>query len=286
MSRHLFLLPATFLATTTALAPLNPTATLEPSVSSTDASLLAEALASCPHPHGCSADSLDALDAEALAQVTAQYKSLAVVREQEVITDTETCYNGCFDRGTCESGLCQCTTGAGFDCGIDEPVRRDDGFVYVYDINASQGLSHYVRDHGDSNYHAEVLFFKRLMSDFSVRTLDPAKAKLFYTPTFAYFHQNNVCFAPECVDLAVFGQTATHWAANPNAPKGEDHVYFFTGDKVSVAMRVWHSVPSLASHPARSTLRVCRVTGHVRHAVRSHLHYALGAHHLVGLHGL
>ena len=40
---------------------------------------------------------------------------------------------------------------------------------------------------GDSLYWAEAIFLQNLLSDWSVRTTDPAKAKLFYVPTMFYY---------------------------------------------------------------------------------------------------
>lgn len=221
-------------------APLNRQHdTLQPAPSSY-ASLLAQAVASCPHSHGCSRESFDSLEAEGLTQLILQWKNSSYVHSLTAVKDESTCFNGCFDHGSCEGGLCQCTRGKSFDCAKSKdkqlPRYKDEGFIYVYDMDPQEGLAHYVKDNGDGNYQAEALFVKRLMSDWSVRTLDPKKATLFYTPTYAYYKQNNVCFAPECVNLTVFTKAATHWAASPHAPHGEDHVYFFTGDKGTCGM--------------------------------------------------
>jgi len=156
-------------------------------------------------------------------------------------SDTAKCYNGCSGRGACSHGLCKCQdeSNRGWDCASNPPSHSDTGFIYVYDVDPSLGYTKYLDlpGGGDSNYLAEVSFLDRLMSDWSVRTLDPAKAKLFYTPTFTYYHVNNVCAGPNCLDLPAMRRTASEfWGKSPDAPNGEDHVYFFVGDKGACGM--------------------------------------------------
>lgn len=75
------------------------------------------------------------------------------------------------------------------DCASDHapyPSDKTRGFIYVYDLNPALGLSdeRYFEVHGaDAIYASEMAFFERLMGDWSVRTLDPTKASLFYVPT-------------------------------------------------------------------------------------------------------
>ena len=69
--------------------------------------------------------------------------------------------------------------------------------MYVHSPPASNGLERARRreqQHLDPNYMAESYFTERLMSDFSLRTLDPAKALLFYTPTWVVAEKSNTVY--------------------------------------------------------------------------------------------
>ena len=92
---------------------------------------------------------------------------------------TATCYNDCFGRGICDKGMCLCSKGwSGWDCG----ESTSEGFIYVYNMPPEMGRASMVRKErrADKIYFAEQIFMEKLMSDWSVRTLDPTKATLFY----------------------------------------------------------------------------------------------------------
>ena len=202
----------------------------------------------CPYVHGCSAEALDALGAGSLPTVVHTAVAVDSQSREGPRNSSTKCYNDCFGRGTCDRGVCQCNEGnhggpafSGWDCGSTPPAAEDTGFVYVYDVDPEAGLTNYLEDGeglygGDSNYQAEIIFLERLMKDFSVRTLSPEKAKLFYTPTLAYYYTNNVCPGPQCLDMPAMRRAARYWGASPAAPHGEDHVYFFTNDKGACGM--------------------------------------------------
>mmetsp|Transcript_2690 Transcript_2690/g.7402 ORF Transcript_2690/g.7402 Transcript_2690/m.7402 type:complete len:614 (-) Transcript_2690:218-2059(-) len=203
----------------------------------------------CPHKHGCSAESEDAmfysvLGTEGPLGELARGRGVSSLNLDGSSLEEASCYNNCSaSRGACVNGICSCKAQyEGWDCGSNPPLVADTGFIYVYDVDTEAGFEQYLEDAegssgGDANYQAEVRFLQRLMSDFSVRTLDPKQAKLFYTPTFTYYNVNNVCAGPKCLNLESIRRSASEfWGKNPEAPFGEDHVFFFVGDKGACGM--------------------------------------------------
>lgn len=133
------------------------------------------------------------------------------------------CYNNCSARGQCLKGICMCELHTfGYDC------SESTGFMFVYSPDASLGLSQMRQKHlrSDPIYHSEFHFAERLMNDWSVRTLDRARASFFYVPTWAYYSINNVAFA----NLQY--SRLNRWLDVHNyAENLRNRVFFFTGDK-------------------------------------------------------
>lgn len=159
------------------------------------------------------------------------------------------CYNNCSHRGVCTPGqLCACAPGwRGYDCAVPggvsaahgAPHSHGRGFMYVHSPPASLGLAkarlgaRKVGESIDPLYQAENSFVERLMSDWSLRTLDARRARLFYVPTWAYAVSGNTAVVKTAWHYdallrsmrndSVLGAT---WAANRSA-----HVFWFAGDK-------------------------------------------------------
>jgi hypothetical protein len=161
----------------------------------------------CPSKLGCSAEALDAMSPSSLQSLVTSWRAqeaheevTKASRPGSVLNETS-CFNDCHARGACVSpGKCVCSRGAGLDCGSDPPVHQSgQGFIYVYNVSYAAGLENYINMNsgGDELYQAEVYFLERMMSDWSVRTLDPSKATLFYLPTLSYYSAGNVCYYPE-----------------------------------------------------------------------------------------
>ena len=149
-------------------------------------------------------------------------------------------------------GVCACKSPwRGYDC--SEPHREGssshhDGFVYVYSPPDGLGLAAMRRSHLDPLYSSEVVFTDRLMSDYSLRTLDPNRALLFYVPTWllptypnmvydkGVHHHRNLVAALEEKD-AVF-QAA--WRTNRSR-----HLFFTPGDKGAC---LWPRGPIYLTH--------------------------------------
>lgn len=194
----------------------------------------------CPR---CSEEGIDALDRDEIQQLTAKLHAAELagraVNLHSFLSTTglplflaaHKCYNSCSGHGECSLGLCTCDAGFGAaDCAEGAPREESkDAFIYVYDIPPELGLSKLRENLGDPLYAAEAFFLESLMSDPSLRTTDPKKAKLFYVPTHFYFAVNNVGF-PD-VHFMQLKQHLKHWGKNAAAPNGEDHVFFFTNDK-------------------------------------------------------
>ena len=92
----------------------------------------------------------------------------------------------CSGRGQCIQGWCQCQSpGAfGIDCAHGGPHRSPPAALalYVYELPPDLGFNQGRRLF--SLYRAEDRFLAMLLRDWSVRTLDPARADLFVIPTF------------------------------------------------------------------------------------------------------
>ena len=100
-------------------------------------------------------------------------------------------------RNTDDAGLSSCNDGiGGLDCAhksnedgspTQHPDEAPGAYVYVYGVPSDLGLRNMRKTLGDSLYWAEAIFLQNLLSDWSVRTTDPAKAKLFCVPTMFYY---------------------------------------------------------------------------------------------------
>ena len=142
------------------------------------------------------------------------------------------CFGGCSGHGRCSQGLCVCAPGwRGLDCAED--ARTADGasssdsgcaapgFVYVFDPPPSLGLEHMARrQYLGSLYDNEPHFLRKLLAAKCVRTTDPARARLFYVPTFAYALWGNVADALQ--DQWTMGRLAA-WLHNQPAFRGLLH---------------------------------------------------------------
>ena len=162
------------------------------------------------------------------------------------------CFNACASRGTCiPPGICKCTPPhSGYDC--SDNVREDpagaSGFIYVYSPPNDYGLAQTRRSHFDALYHAEQRFFERLMSDYSLRTLDPNKARLFYVPTWLIALYSNTVYDKgvhhfEALVSALSNQSdifAAAWKTNRSR-----HLFFLAGDKGAC---LWPRGPIYLSH--------------------------------------
>lgn len=168
------------------------------------------------------------------------------------------CYNECHNHGSCAPpGICVCRPPwQGYDCSErhdGEPpddFSADTGFVYVHSPPNELGLTAMRRTglHLDALYSAEIHFFERLMSDFSLRTRDPRRARLFYVPTFlipiftnivydkGVSHQRNLVAALEARDPLF----ASAWHHNRSRV-----VFFMAGDKGAC---LWQRGPIYLTH--------------------------------------
>ena len=164
------------------------------------------------------------------------------------------CFNQCSEHGTCiPPGVCACRAPwRGYDC--REPLdsgstSEDTGFLYVYSPPNELGLSAVRRAYGlDALYSAEIHFFERLMTDWTVRTLDPRRASLFYVPTWLLPLYSNTVYDKGVAHQrnlisAVAGESelfAASWRANRS-----QHVFFLSGDKGAC---LWQRGPIYLSH--------------------------------------
>lgn len=183
--------------------------------------------------------------ADAKAAAGLSQKILELLDETSAI-DTlqlQQCFNNCSAgngvcgaEGTDDAGLCSCNDGfGGLDCAHEShkdgsaKQHHDEApgaYIYVYGMPPDLGLRAMRKGLGDSLYWGEVAFLQKLLSDWSVRTTDPAKAKLFYVPTMFYYAVNNVAlFDSEAFDR--IRPHLTHWDRN----NGTDHVFYLTNDK-------------------------------------------------------
>eukprot|EP00966_Prymnesium_polylepis_P315700 7294505-Prymnesium_polylepis.1 len=100
-------------------------------------------------------------------------------------------------KGSCIYGLCVCSGGAfGIDCAhptptigpdarVDSRTQRDLA-IYVYEVPPELTLVPMASKAGeDVMYTAERMFVHTLLSDRTVRTLDPEAADLFLVPLFS-----------------------------------------------------------------------------------------------------
>jgi hypothetical protein len=168
------------------------------------------------------------------------------------------CFGGCSGHGRCSRGLCVCAPGwRGLDCAeyastTDGASSIDSGcaapgFVYVFDPPPSLGLEHMARrQYLGSLYDNEPHFLRKLLAAKCVRTTDPARARLFYVPTFAYALWGNV--ANDLHDKWTMGRLAA-WLHNQPAFRGLLHstddggmaaalsrlMFFFSGDNGACA---------------------------------------------------
>lgn len=170
--------------------------------------------------------------------------TVARTRSAFPVPENRGCFGGCgstLGRGTCNfRGLCACARGwRGLDCGeptgSSAPAASGGGFVYVYDPPAALGLARFARlAHPDMVFGAELIFTQRMLADTRLRTTDPARARLFYVPTWLYYqlgnqvlhksatHFNDVVSAMRATDPR-FNAT---WARNVSA-----HVFPMLSDK-------------------------------------------------------
>jgi len=142
------------------------------------------------------------------------------------------CFGGCSGHGRCSRGLCVCAPGwRGLDCAeyastTDGASSIDSGcaapgFVYVFDPPPSLGLEHMARrQYLGSLYDNEPHFLRKLLAAKCVRTTDPARARLFYVPTFAYALWGNV--ANDLHEKRTMGRLAA-WLHNQPAFRGLLH---------------------------------------------------------------
>lgn len=159
------------------------------------------------------------------------------------------CYNACMGRGSCRPpGVCDCIVPwTGYDCSV--PRGDLGGFVYIHSPSADLGLRE-ARKHGtrDALYSAEIVFLERLMVDWSLRTLDPRRALLYYVPTWLLSSFTNIVYE-KGVSLyeRLVGELQLHdaiFAASWRENRSR-HVFFLAGDKGAC---LWPRGPIYMSH--------------------------------------
>ena len=216
------------------------------------------------HCDRCSPESIDALDADDVDRImkavklpadVTQLDSTAAANAAKSMSDTilklldeasnldslqmKQCFNNCSAGngacgadGTDDVGLCTCNAGfGGLDCAHDangkqHPNEAPEAYIFVYDMPPELGLRNMRKTLGDSLYWAEAVFLQNLLSDWSVRTTDPSKAKLFYVPTMFYYSVNNVALFDK-EQLEKIKPHLAQWERN----NGTDHVFYLTNDK-------------------------------------------------------
>ena len=100
----------------------------------------------------------------------------------------------------------------------------------------------------DRLYSAENRFFERLMSDFSLRTVDPHRALLYYIPTWLLAPYSNIVFEKGVAHYRQLVSTLNRtyhsfqeaWRANRSR-----FIFFLAGDKGAC---LWPRGPIYISH--------------------------------------
>ena len=100
------------------------------------------------------------------------------------------CFNDCNQRGLCLSGLCACEPPFH---GIDCTDSSDNGYIFVLSPPTELGLARQrlYENRTDPAYSSEDIFMRRLMSDYSMRTLRRDQALLYYLPSWIIHHYDS-----------------------------------------------------------------------------------------------
>ena len=176
---------------------------------------------------------------------------------------------GCIDcggRGMCDNGWCHCTApGAfGIDCahGSVPPPPPPTGLaIYVYELPPDLGFSFGNLTH--ANYRAEDHFLKLLLRDGDVRTLDPARADLFFVPMFSVYGpaRNQGCDRARVEIIVSYLRRHHPWWDRSG---GRDHVLFLTIDRGACGLfkaKICHSLcPSTQSFTRAQSNPPCIAT--------------------------
>lgn len=115
----------------------------------------------------------------------------------------------------------------------------------------------------DASYVSELKFFERVMSDFSIRTLDRDRALLYYTPTWLTAQFSNIVYERGVNHYhQLVAALRTHepsfnasWQANRSR-----HVFFLSGDKGAC---LWPRGPIYISHWGLTTPWKAQVMPHL-----------------------